>query len=361
MNLFAEVKYWLLFAFTLCAIAAFSATPDSTGLPGDNLDLRATLELFKKSSSPQDFEKKLNSKDQHVNNLDLNADGKVDYLRVYDIMEGNVHAIVIQAPINASESQDVAVIEIEKKGDESAAIQIRGDEEIYGEEAIVQPKPENPKDCDDRDKNKDKQFRKFNEVQTVMFVNVWHWPCVQYMYYPSYVVWVSPWYWSYYPMWWDPWYPYPFYTYYGWNYMYYDYYYCCQPVYVMNDAYYVYQPRRTVSSSVQTRYADAKTAYREAQKRDAVKDQRKPGEGPPPVDENRRAEPAPVPQERQNTDAPQPTEKPAPKPEVKPQPAPAPRPQPAPAPRPRVEPRPTPTPAPVPRPAPSPRPVPRPR
>ena len=106
------------------SIAAQGVNPtDSTGLPGDNFSLEGVLELFKQAVSPEDFEKMLNSESHYVNNLDLNEDGEIDYIRVVDHMEGDVHAIVLQAPISADESQDIAVIEIEKRGPEEAILQ----------------------------------------------------------------------------------------------------------------------------------------------------------------------------------------------------------------------------------------------
>src|SRR5690606_33363692 len=48
-------------------------------VPGDNFSLEGALELFKKSSSPEEFEKMLNTPDTKVNNLDLNGDGYIDY------------------------------------------------------------------------------------------------------------------------------------------------------------------------------------------------------------------------------------------------------------------------------------------
>lgn len=337
------ISSWLVLSM-LIAVPATAAGPDSTGLPGDNLDLRATLELFKKSKSPEDFEKKLNSKDQHVNNLDLNGDGNVDYLRVYDIKKGDVHALVLQDPVSDKESQDVAVIEIEKRGDESAIIDIRGDENVYGDDIVVEPK-EGKKDSTTN------HFKNLREEQTFVFVNVWYWPCVQYIYYPDYVVWISPWYWAYYPMWWDPWMPYPYYTYYGWTYIYYDYYYYDAPIYVLNDAHNVYQPRRVVSSSVEQRYSGARTTYKQqkAEKPREVPQQSttKPGERP-------KEQPRTEPQK-------QPTEQPRAKPRENVQPAPQPQPRPQPRPQPAPQPRPRVQPAPQPRPAPTPRPVPRPR
>ena len=120
---------------------------DSTGLPGDNFSLQAALATFKTSTSLEDFEKKLNSKDNEVNNIDLNGDGKIDYIRVVDYVKDNAHAIVLQVPVSKTESQDIAVIELEKDGDKSAFLQIIGDEDIYGESTTVEP-VDNPEPAD---------------------------------------------------------------------------------------------------------------------------------------------------------------------------------------------------------------------
>ncbi|HET6990852.1 MAG TPA: hypothetical protein VFJ43_05985, partial [Bacteroidia bacterium] len=195
-------------SFTLFLFIVFSPlkslatiNPDSTGLPGDNLDLPAVLNLFRSSNTLEEFEKKLNTKDNHINNLDLDGDNHVDYIRVVDNMKDNIHAIVLKDPVSATESQDVAVIELKKNGDESAQVQIVGDEELYGEKYIVEPNNTKQKD------SLGGKWRGF--APQVYVVNVWYWPCVQYIYYPGYVIWVSPWYWMYWPYWWSPWYPYP--------------------------------------------------------------------------------------------------------------------------------------------------------
>ena len=124
------------------ALNAQEVEADSTGLPGDHFSLEGALELFKKAESPEAFEKLLNDADNYVNNLDLNEDGEVDYIRVEDRMEGDVHAIVLQVPVSESESQDVAVIEIEKTGAEEAILQILGDEDVFGETRIVEIGPQ---------------------------------------------------------------------------------------------------------------------------------------------------------------------------------------------------------------------------
>ena len=53
-------------------------------MPGDNFSLEGALELFKQAESPEHFEELLNKEDHQVNNLDLNEDGDIDYIRVID-------------------------------------------------------------------------------------------------------------------------------------------------------------------------------------------------------------------------------------------------------------------------------------
>lgn len=215
---------------------AFSqAKPDSLGLPGDNFDLYGALELFKKAESPEAFEKAINSNSNEVNNLDLDGDGKVDYVKVIDKKDGDAHTLVLQVDVSENEKQDVAVIEVEKTGDDKAHVQIVGDEELYGKDYIIEPKDEatdkNPNARSNNSQNNDgsnddvystsdnsnKQPTTVNNNTTNNYysndpnppvvVNVWAWPSVRYIYGPSYAVWVSPWYWHTYPVWWDPWAP----------------------------------------------------------------------------------------------------------------------------------------------------------
>lgn len=191
---------------TILLLSVFSltyaqTTIESTGFPGDHFSLEGALDLFKKSKSPEDFEKKLNQNNSEVNNLDLNEDGEVDYIKVIDNTEGDVHAIVLRVPVNEKESQDVAVIEIEKTGKESAILQIVGNEDVFGEELIAEPFQEEVSGTKGKGPNAEDYYR------TRIVVNVWLWPCVTYVYAPGYRVWRSPWRWRHYPRWWSPWRP----------------------------------------------------------------------------------------------------------------------------------------------------------
>ncbi|HRS39328.1 MAG TPA: hypothetical protein P5292_09135, partial [Bacteroidia bacterium] len=103
----------LLFFFSMAISSMALAQQDSTarlGLPGDNLNLAAVLDVFRQSPTLESFESALNADTSKINNLDLNNDGKVDYIKVVDRPEENVHTIVLQVDLNEKETQDVAVI-----------------------------------------------------------------------------------------------------------------------------------------------------------------------------------------------------------------------------------------------------------
>lgn len=318
---------FLFLGLLLHTRATANTGADTLGLPGDHFDLYAMLDVFKVSASPEDFEKRLNTEGTHVNNLDLNLDGKVDYIRVVDHTKDIAHAIVLQVAINAEQSQDIAVIEIEKKGEESAQLQVIGDELLYGENYIIEPGAQ--KDSS----GLEHKLKGFNR-QTYVFVNVWYWPCVTYVYYPTYVIWVSPWYWMYYPMWWYPWPPVMWVVYYDWVYPCHSHYYFVHEHH-MTHAHNVYAPRRTVSPDFQTRTAPARKQH-EDRKNIPAKPTQAPDQPKQPAPPDKK-QPAPTPAPGQpKQPAPQP---PAPKPHVNPKP-PAPAPAPAPAPKPAPKPRP---------------------
>lgn len=163
---------------------AFAQEADSTGMEGDNLDLNGVLELFKDSEDIEDFEKKLNTESNGVNNLDLDGDGEVDYIRVVDHADDDAHSFALQVPLSESESQDVAVIEMEEVNDETVNLQVIGDSELYGEDYMVEPADE-------------------KNASTV--VNVHAWRPVRHVYGPKYVVYVSPWRYRHHPKWFRPW------------------------------------------------------------------------------------------------------------------------------------------------------------
>ena len=167
---------------------------DNTSLDGDHFSLEGALELFKTASSPENFETLLNAPDSPVNNLDLNEDGEVDYIRVEDHQSENAHALVLQVAVNETEVQDIAVIEMEQTGKEEVLLQILGDENLYGEQVIVEPTAIESQLSPDGKGGPSIELK-----STRVVFNVWLWPSVRFMYRPTYRVYVSPYRWRHYP------------------------------------------------------------------------------------------------------------------------------------------------------------------
>ena len=243
-----QIKVFILSALLplLFSPKIFSQNNES---PGDNFSLEGALELFKTADSPEDFEKKLNTEDSQVNNLDLDEDGDIDYIRVLDNMDGDAHALVLQVAVNEKESQDIAVIEIEKTGDETAMLQIIGDEILYGENHILEP----------YDMEADEKGNGPHVTVARIIVNVWLWPSVRFIYRPHYRVWVSPYRYHYYPRWWKPWRPRPVTVFVGYRAPYRRHYRVTTTHRVVR-AHRVYTPKRRTSKVVHTRTVTRRNA-----------------------------------------------------------------------------------------------------
>src|SRR5688500_20139353 len=81
------LKMLSVLALVFCGTFSYGQAVEAE-VPGDNFSLEGALELFKQSDSPEEFERLLNSPDSKVNNLDLNGDGYIDYIRVHDRYQG---------------------------------------------------------------------------------------------------------------------------------------------------------------------------------------------------------------------------------------------------------------------------------
>jgi hypothetical protein len=259
----------ILLTTSTLKVNAQNQTPDTTGLPGDNFSLQGALDLFKKAGSPEEFEKLLNTEDSKVNNLDLNEDGNTDYIKVVSKRENNVQIFVLQALVSETESQDIAVIELEKTGSDNAVIDIVGDEDIFGEETIVEP-----------DENQENAFYGGNYNMLAkgpnteyagngIVVNVWGWPCVRFVYAPAYVVWISPFTWRARPVWYRPWRPMTYAVYRPLRFRYRPHYAVVTTRRVVV-APRIYKPMRVTSVTVRTRHHVAVNNYRVTRKTTTV-------------------------------------------------------------------------------------------
>ncbi|MCA0396709.1 MAG: hypothetical protein LCH51_04845 [Bacteroidetes bacterium] len=236
-------------------------TDQKLGLPGDNLNLYAVMKLFQESPTLESFEKKLNEEDSKINNLDLNGDDDIDYIKVTDQVDGNVHNIILQVAVNDREMQDVAVFTVSKDDNGQVSIQLTGDEELYGKDYIIEPNvteagaTPNPgytgNSTTQETRTLDDKVIVVNQVTPAEINN---WPIVQVIYVPTYSAWHSPYYWGYYPAWWRPWRPWFWDYYYGYHYNYFNYYWgWYRPWPFHRHPYwnnYYYRPHRTVSVTV---------------------------------------------------------------------------------------------------------------
>jgi hypothetical protein len=185
------------------------------GLPGDNLNLYAVMDLFRESETLEKFERSLNDENNKLNNLDLDGNNYVDYITVSDYVDGDDHTIVLSVAISKYEKQDVAVFTVNRLKNGSVQIQLIGDEELYGKNYIIEPI------YDDNNGGTPNPGYKGNQqnitvVRTTTY-EIASWPLMLYIYQPNYVIWRSGWYYGYYPSYWRPWSPFYYHYYYGYH------------------------------------------------------------------------------------------------------------------------------------------------
>jgi len=197
-------------AATICLLcqSAFSQTKnpgasdqDTTellGLPGDNLDLYAVLTLFQKSKTIEAFEKSLNDEKTAINNLDLDLNKKVDFIKVTTKKDGDAFAFTLQVDVTKTETQNIATILVNKDKQDKISIQAVGDEDIYGKDYVIEPKGNssvtaNPGYTGDNPVTVNVPAQQVTVVQSA--------PIVQYVYSPAYVPYAPPYYYGYYPPW----------------------------------------------------------------------------------------------------------------------------------------------------------------
>jgi hypothetical protein len=205
------------------ALLAQDAEPATEA--AEDLDLYGVAELLKESESIEDFEKRLNQASNEVNNLDLNSDDQVDYITVVEEVEGDTHVAILRVPLGENEYQDVASVELERTSDDEVAVQIVGDEEIYGPDYIIEPAETSASAWPIYESTADRVaafLRSLSPSQVaaslgpsnaliaggvVVTVRVGAWPLLRAVFGPGYRPWRSPYRWAFWPPWWRPWHP----------------------------------------------------------------------------------------------------------------------------------------------------------
>ncbi len=208
----------LAFVTSIAAKVTASDYPEEyLGLPGDNLNLYATMKLFQESETLEGFERSLNDQTSHINNLDLNGDNLVDYISVMDYVDNDDHTIVLRTELNDYETQDIAVFTVQRFNDGSTRIQLIGDEALYGKNYIVEPIYADSQETPNPGYIGNTTVITTPAPVTVTTYQVAAWPIIRFIYNPGYICWRSSWSWGYYPSFWNPWRPYYWHTYYGYH------------------------------------------------------------------------------------------------------------------------------------------------
>ncbi|OUR94766.1 hypothetical protein A9Q87_01500 [Flavobacteriales bacterium 34_180_T64] len=196
----------LLLAMCLIGFSAFSQTENEEpllGLPGDDLDLYAVLNLFQQSKTIEDFEKALNGDKPGIVNLDLNNDGKVDFINVVTEKDGDDFLFILQDPISKNETQDIAIMIVSKDAAGKVSMQIIGDEKLYGKDYVVEPRTEATESVTSNPAYVGDDPVTVNVQATTEVIVVQSAPIVQYVYSPFYAPYYPPYYYGYYPPYWS--------------------------------------------------------------------------------------------------------------------------------------------------------------
>jgi hypothetical protein len=96
----------------------------------DGFDLQAATELVKKVKDAEEFEERLNTPNG-INNLDLNSDGKVDYIKVTEYGSEDLRGFSLTVELEPEEVQEIATIELEKR-EQNVEVVTYGNQHIYG-------------------------------------------------------------------------------------------------------------------------------------------------------------------------------------------------------------------------------------
>jgi hypothetical protein len=192
----------IVVAMSLLSLPAFSQTGKDTanllGMAGDNLDLYAVLDIFQKSKTIEAFEKSLNDEKTKINNLDLDMNKKIDFIKVVTEKKGDSYTFILQVDVSKTEVQDVASILLDKDKDKKISMQIVGAEELYGKDYVIEPKGNSAITANPGYTGADPVTINVPAPTTTTVV-VQSAPIVEYVYSPAYIPYVPPFYYGFYP------------------------------------------------------------------------------------------------------------------------------------------------------------------
>ncbi|MDF2432924.1 MAG: hypothetical protein JWP44_2555 [Mucilaginibacter sp.] len=145
-----------------------NVTIESNNAPA-GFDVNKLAQLVKKSTDPQTLEKGINAPSNQINNLDLDKDGNIDYLKVE---ENGPNKLKVVDDVSATDSVTVARINIDPNtADNTAVLNIQGNPNYVGYDNYY---------------HSSFSFTDFLLLSYLMRPHAYYMPMYHYGYYPSY-------------------------------------------------------------------------------------------------------------------------------------------------------------------------------
>lgn len=128
-------KIWITVAFAVTLAACSQNHPQQNNVTIQNnttagFDVNKLGEIVKTSTDPQVLEKAINDPNNHINNLDLNKDGTIDYLKVTEPGKNQLNVV---DDIANDQSVTVASINVNPTNNNTADLNIQGNPSYVGD------------------------------------------------------------------------------------------------------------------------------------------------------------------------------------------------------------------------------------
>ncbi len=142
MNNLVGMLFFIVFCMIMlagcpkgCSSDESSSAPQITSYAADGLDLEAVATLFEHSKDLEQFERKLNNKSIGINNLDLDENGKTDFIQVEEFGNAQEKGVSLYTILgsNAStpDTQEIATIVFEQNQGRGS-MGVHGNRNLYG-------------------------------------------------------------------------------------------------------------------------------------------------------------------------------------------------------------------------------------
>ncbi len=144
-----------------------NVTVQSNNAP-PGFDVNKLAQLVKTSTDPQTLEKGINNPANQINNLDLDKDGNVDYLKV---VEADQNRLDVVDDVSKTDSVTVAHIKVDPTANNTADLSVRGNPDYVGYNNYY---------------HSSFSFTDFLLLSYLMRPHSYYMPMYHYGYYPSY-------------------------------------------------------------------------------------------------------------------------------------------------------------------------------